>query len=91
MLNSIKPKLLFTFLFLSIISLPTLLAQSPKMYFSDTFVANRPFAKDPYVIFFKNQYWMYYTVPDELKKVLHIGIATSNDLNNWIKLGIYLD
>jgi len=57
------------------------------MYFSDTFVANRPFAKDPHVIFFKNQYWMYYTVPDELKKLLHIGIATSNDLNYWKKVG----
>ena len=87
MLNSVKSKLFFTFLFLSFISLETLFAQTPKMYFSDTYIANRQFAKDPYVIFFKNKYWMYYTVPDELKKVLHIGIATSNDLNNWEKVG----
>lgn len=63
-------------------------AQLPAMYYSDEEeVAGRPFAKDPYVIFFKNQYWMYYTVPDKLRKVLHIGIATSSDLFNWKKVG----
>ena len=61
--------------------------QKPAMYYGDTYVENRPFSKDPYAIFFQKKYWMYYTVPDENKKVLHIGIATSSDLTHWEKVG----
>lgn len=77
----------FIFLIVFLTSASGLYAQKPAMYFSDTTVANRPFAKDPYVIFFKNKYWMYYTVADAQKKVLHIGIATSADLTHWKKAG----
>jgi beta-1,2-mannobiose phosphorylase / 1,2-beta-oligomannan phosphorylase len=74
------------FLLLAISPL-ALYGQQPAMYYGDTFVEGRPFAKDPYVIYFKDQYWMYYTVPDAQKKVLHIGIATSSDLTTWKKVG----
>ena len=67
--------------------LPMLLAQVPTMYFSDPDIPGRPFAKDPTVIYFKNTYWMYYSVPDAASKVWHIGIATSNDLIHWQKIG----
>lgn len=62
-------------------------AQQPAMYYADTSVANRPYAKDPYIIFFQNKYWMYYSVPDANKKEWHIGIATSSDLTHWEKVG----
>ncbi len=59
----------------------------PDMYYGDKSVPSRPYAKDPYVIFFKGTYWMYYSVPDSLKKQWHIGIATSKDLSVWEKKG----
>jgi predicted GH43/DUF377 family glycosyl hydrolase len=62
-------------------------AQTPAMYYGDTDVAGRPYAKDPYVIFYQGTYWMYYSVPDANKKTWYIGIATSNDLVNWQKKG----
>ncbi len=78
----------FILIVFALCSVRLIQAQLPAMYYSDKEeVEGRPFAKDPYVIFFKNQYWMYYTVPDKLRKVLHIGIATSSDLNNWKKVG----
>jgi beta-1,2-mannobiose phosphorylase / 1,2-beta-oligomannan phosphorylase len=85
MYRKILQKILFFILLW--LHMPLLQAQRPAMYYGDLEVANRPFAKDPYVIFFQNKYWMYYTVPDEQKKVLHIGIATSTDLTNWEKVG----
>lgn len=61
--------------------------ERPKMYYADQSVPSRPYAKDPYVIYFKGTYWMYYSVPDSLKKQWHIGIAVSNDLTVWKKVG----
>lgn len=51
----------------------------------------RPFSKDPAVVRFLGQYWMYYSMspfndgrqPDGYA----IGIATSADLENWHKVG----
>lgn len=62
-------------------------AQTPAMYYGDRDVVDRPYAKDPYVIYFKGTYWMYYSVPDANRKTWYIGIATSNDLVNWQKKG----
>lgn len=62
-------------------------AQNPAMYFADETVPGRPYAKDPYVIYFKQKYWMYYSTPDAQKKEWHIGIATSSDLIKWDKVG----
>jgi predicted GH43/DUF377 family glycosyl hydrolase len=72
------------FIFFSLFSIH---AQKPEMYYGDTEISNRPFSKDPYVIFFKGKYWMYYSVPDEQKKEWFIGVATSLDLKNWNKIG----
>jgi len=60
------------------------------MLFADT-SRGRPFAKDPAVVHFLDKYWLYYSItpyndgrePDGLG----IGIATSNDLENWTKVG----
>ena len=62
-------------------------AQNPAMYYGDESLPGRPFSKDPYVIFFQQKYWMYYSTPDAFKKEWHIGIATSNDLVHWEKVG----
>ena len=62
-------------------------AQNSAMYFADETVPGRPYAKDPYVIYFKQKYWMYYSTPDTQKKEWHIGIATSSDLIKWDKVG----
>jgi predicted GH43/DUF377 family glycosyl hydrolase len=75
---------LILFLFFSFFST---FAQRPEMYYGDSEIENRPFSKDPYVIFFKGKYFMYYSVPDEFKKEWFIGIATSSDLMNWDKIG----
>lgn len=76
------------FLFLLVMgSIPSLFAQQPAMYYGDVEIATRPFAKDPFVIFFRENYWMYYSVPGEKGKGWHIGIATSKDLTHWEKKG----
>lgn len=62
-------------------------SQIPEMYFADTGIVEKPFAKDPKVIHFKNAYFMYYSIPGKDMKNWHIGIATSKDLTNWKKIG----
>lgn len=48
----------------------------------------RPFAKDPAVVRFKNQYFMYYSVPPGNNITgWRIGIAISKDLVTWKKAG----
>ncbi len=79
--------LYFLIFFLSLMMGDSLLAQKPTMYYGDLDIPNRPYAKDPYVIFFQGKYWMYYSVPSEQNKEWYIGIATSQDLINWEKKG----
>ncbi|NID12923.1 family 43 glycosylhydrolase [Fibrivirga algicola] len=75
-------------LFLLLVSMTTTgWAQQPAMYYGDTDVPARPYAKDPYVVFFQGTYWMYYSVPSEQFKEWYIGIATSSDLVHWVKKG----
>jgi hypothetical protein len=62
------------------------------MMFSDTSRLDRPFAKDPHVIFFNDKYMMYYSIPGgrDSENVLQgwgIGIAESSDLKSWNKIG----
>ena len=52
------------------------------------------FSKDPAVVEYKDNYWMYYTVKDKpsirnlfFRTKLGIGIATSKDLENWTRVG----
>jgi predicted GH43/DUF377 family glycosyl hydrolase len=59
----------------------------PEMYYSDNSRTGKPVAKDPKIVFFKNNYWMYYSIPPNAKQGWGIGIATSNNLTNWKKAG----
>jgi len=52
---------------------------------------NKPFAKDPAVVHFKDHYLMYYSAPpykdDRTPDGWRIGIAQSTDLDHWTKIG----
>ena len=60
------------------------------MLYADT-SRGRPFSKDPDVVNFKGKYYMYYSVPPfrdgRPNDGLAVGIAGSNDLYNWTRLG----
>lgn len=57
-----------------------------RMMFADT-ARGQPFAKDPDVVRFADCYWMYYSMrPDSVGRFA-IGIARSQDLTNWQKVG----
>ncbi len=60
------------------------------MLFSDT-SRGRPFAKDPAVAWFQGQYWLYYSKPpfgdDREGDGWAIGIATSQNLDEWTVVG----
>lgn len=59
------------------------------MHFADD-SRGRPFSKDPAVVRFKGQYFMYYSLPSAAGSSWQgwtIGIATSQDLENWAKAG----
>lgn len=63
-----------------------------EMMFGDISRTGSPFSKDPHVIKFKGRYLLYYSVrpySDKTNPVqgLGIGIAESNDLINWKKIG----
>jgi len=73
-----------TFLVLS--SILTGAAQDrPSMYYADTSYG-RPFAKDPDVEWFQGRYLMYYSM-NRGEDGFAVGIAESNDLVNWTKIG----
>jgi len=49
----------------------------------------RPYAKDPSVIFFQGKHYMYYSLPpgiQEHQNGWHIGVAVSDDLDDWEKI-----
>jgi beta-1,2-mannobiose phosphorylase / 1,2-beta-oligomannan phosphorylase len=60
------------------------------MLFADT-SRGRPFSKDPAVVFFQDQYWLYYSKPPfgdgRDADGWAIGIATSRDLEAWNVVG----
>ena len=65
---------------------------TPVMLYSDSARTGTPFAKDPHVIFFNDQYLMYYSVQgytdsDNVNHGWSIGIAKSSDLQNWERIG----
>lgn len=70
-------------------------AGKPAMVWGDPSRLGRPFAKDPSVIRFGGRYLMYYSItayakeiaPPRAPKGWAIGIAESNDLCNWKKVG----
>lgn len=67
----------------------SVVAQNVNMMYVDTSRRGVPFAKDPFVIEYKNSYYMYYSLPSSLDDKLGwgIGIAISKDLDNWSKVG----
>ena len=50
------------------------------MLFTNTRLGS--YAKDPAVVRFNGKYFLYYTVRYS-EKMIGVGIATSNDLENW--------
>ena len=60
------------------------------MRYTDT-SRGRPFAKDPAVVFFKDRYLLYYSLPPwkdgRSPDGLSMGIAQSGDLEEWTKCG----
>jgi predicted GH43/DUF377 family glycosyl hydrolase len=64
-------------------------AETPRMYYADT-VSGKPFSKDPAVVRFDDQYWLYYSIPPYEGKPNRgwtIGVATSKNLVDWTKAG----
>jgi predicted GH43/DUF377 family glycosyl hydrolase len=65
-------------------------AVSPVMMYGDTSRTGVPFSKDPHVVKFKGRYLMYFSIPP-MKGVegsgWNIGIAESNNLTDWRKVG----
>lgn len=63
----------------------------PAMYYGDTGRTGIPFSKDPHVVAFGGRYLMYYSIPPSNKipelNGWNIGIAASNDLTHWKKVG----
>jgi predicted GH43/DUF377 family glycosyl hydrolase len=68
-------------------------ASSARMMFGDTRRKGVPFSKDPHVIYFKERYLMYYSIPpfkDEAHNPVKgwgIGIAQSDNLVDWKPIG----
>lgn len=64
----------------------------PKMMFADASRDGIPFSKDPHVVYFGGRYLMYYSLHSykDNQGVNHgwgIGIAASNDLIHWNRVG----
>ena len=51
----------------------------------------RPFAKDPAVVWFNGRYWLYYSLcpyrDDRLPNGFSIGVAASENLQEWTRIG----
>lgn len=61
--------------------------ERPRVYFSD-YTSGQPRAKDPAVVRFAGKYWLYYShLSYPGKKWLSIGIATSDNLLDWERVG----
>ena len=61
-----------------------------RMMFEDTSRIGLPYAKDPHVVKFKGRYLMYYSIPPRQWNGMegwNIGIAESQDLVNWKRVG----
>lgn len=65
--------------------------QTPAMMYGDTTRVGVPYSKDPHVVKFKGRYLMYHSLPprnwDTQNSGWIIGVAESNDLVNWQKVG----
>jgi beta-1,2-mannobiose phosphorylase / 1,2-beta-oligomannan phosphorylase len=62
---------------------------TPRMFFADS-QSGSPLSKDPAVVKFKGEYFLYYSIPmyeGKMNPGWTIGIATSKNLVDWTKLG----
>ncbi|MEI7829084.1 MAG: family 43 glycosylhydrolase [Prolixibacteraceae bacterium] len=80
------------FIVLILANVHVVCAQSQQMMFGDSVRTGVPFSKDPYVIRFQHRFLMYYSVPafkDQSGNSFGwgIGIAESNDLIHWKRIG----
>ncbi len=65
---------------------------TPEMMFRDESRKGRPYAKDPSVVKFQGKYFLYYSLPPKEEEGepiggWSIGIAVSEDLTQWKKVG----
>lgn len=49
-------------------------------------LGDKPFAKDPAVINLNGKYFLYYSLFSD--QILRVGIATSDDMENWTEVGL---
>ena len=71
---------------ISLLNLAGYAQDKPTMYFTDT-TSGKPIAKDPKIVQFKGKYWMYYSIPGKANAGWHIGVAQSDNLFDWHKIG----
>jgi predicted GH43/DUF377 family glycosyl hydrolase len=57
------------------------------MLYSDSTRTGSPFAKDPSVVRFRGRYLLYYSMPPIPGQGWAVGIAESDDLDHWSKVG----
>lgn len=65
-------------------------AATPAMMYGDTSRTGVPFSKDPHVVNFNGRYLMYHSIPPrkgDPTSGWNIGIAASEDLVHWTKVG----
>ena len=77
--------------FLPFLLLALTVSTQAQMFYKDSDRTGVPFAKDPVVVSLNGRYLMYYSVPPYADKSKgtgwNIGIAESQDLENWKKIG----
>ncbi|WP_461092976.1 family 43 glycosylhydrolase [Spirosoma gilvum] len=82
--------ILLAFLWISFSNSTQAQTPRPKMLFGDTTHRKPGFSKDPHVVWFKNRYMLYYSLPlykdSDGAEHWGIGIAESSDLMNWQKV-----
>lgn len=84
--------LMATWIAATVVPMSSLAAEEPgrpRMFFADA-ASGRPFSKDPAVVKFQGQYWLYYSLPPYEGKATRgwsIGVAASANLVDWTKVG----
>lgn len=85
-----KRNLLFLFIIALVTSAYAQPADQKTMMFGDTSRTGTPFSKDPHVVRFEERYLLYFSIPPmkgDVSAGWNIGIAESEDLITWTKVG----
>src|SRR5690606_38497180 len=78
------------FLFFLVFFVSACNGQKPRMMYEDSSRRGIPHSKDPHVVNFGGKYLMYYSIPPQTtgeNTGWNIGIAESQDLISWTKIG----